>query len=59
MDKDIEFKGAKDKKATMTEIREWYEKHWSGLSEKLDIQDAQDVCDIIWVWEKHRWKKTN
>jgi len=47
----------KDIRATMTEIREWYEKHWSGLNEKLDIEDPQDVCDIIWVWEKHKAEK--
>ncbi len=49
----------KDKRATMTEIRKWYEKYWSGLDEKLDIEDPQDVCNIIWVWEKHKWIKTH
>ncbi len=38
----------------MVEIMKWYQKKYGSLDEKLDIEDSQDVCDIIWLWEKDR-----
>ncbi len=39
----------------MKEIRAWYEKSFGHLEDE-DIADGQDICDIVWVYEKNRDK---
>lgn len=47
-----------DKRVTMAEIRKWYEEKYGSINEKEDIEDGQDVCDVIWLWEKGKWTRT-
>ena len=41
-------------KITMKQIREWYQRHYSHLELPEDIEDADDVCAVIWLYEKTR-----
>ncbi len=46
-----------NKKISMESIRKWFEGKYNNF-EKGDVETEQDVCDIIWFWEKYREART-
>jgi len=38
---------------TIEQIREWYKKNYGKL-ESGDITEGDDICNIIWLYEKSR-----